>query len=381
MPYNAFLSKTFDAHINVEMCHTVTAIKYLCKYFMKGHDRARVGLVTDGEGQLALDEVKAFLDTRCVTPPEATWRLMENPLHEQSHAVRELAVHLPNGQRIFFAEGQEEEAIRRAATRKTTLTAWFELNQQDEEARQYLYQDIPSHYVWQIKGKWTRWVRQATGDMCIGRVASVSPRNVEAYHLRLLLLNVPGATSFDYLRTIDGVVYDTFKQAALARGLIVDDREWFRCMEEAALYMMPYQLRSLFAMLVIHCEVASPAELWEQFRAAMTEDFQHRGHDEALATSMALLQIQADLEAAGFTCADKGLPEPQPLVENVEAAVGDDERRADAARGEELVAMLYEQQRAAADAILTAVIANDASIPNCFYIDGPGGTGNLASFL
>lgn len=33
VPYNVFLSKTFEAHINVEMCHTVSAVKYLCKYF------------------------------------------------------------------------------------------------------------------------------------------------------------------------------------------------------------------------------------------------------------------------------------------------------------------------------------------------------------
>ena len=42
VPNNPYLSKLFNAHINVEVCHTIAAIKYLCKYFTKGHDRAQV---------------------------------------------------------------------------------------------------------------------------------------------------------------------------------------------------------------------------------------------------------------------------------------------------------------------------------------------------
>lgn len=68
------------------------------------------------------------MDTRCVTPPEAMWRLYENKLHDQSHTIYELHVHLENGQRIFFIEGQEEKASRRDSTKSTILTAWFALN-------------------------------------------------------------------------------------------------------------------------------------------------------------------------------------------------------------------------------------------------------------
>lgn len=76
VPYNAFLSEKFEAHINVEMCHTIMAIKYLCKYFSKGHDRARVAL-KEKDGTLSLNEIDHFVDTRCITPPEAAWRLQE----------------------------------------------------------------------------------------------------------------------------------------------------------------------------------------------------------------------------------------------------------------------------------------------------------------
>ena len=40
VPYNPFLSLRYKVHINVEVCSTITAVKYLYKYVYKGHDRA-----------------------------------------------------------------------------------------------------------------------------------------------------------------------------------------------------------------------------------------------------------------------------------------------------------------------------------------------------
>ena len=38
IPYNPFLLATFDCHLNVEICSTIKAVKYLYKYVYKGHD-------------------------------------------------------------------------------------------------------------------------------------------------------------------------------------------------------------------------------------------------------------------------------------------------------------------------------------------------------
>jgi hypothetical protein len=38
VPYNLFLSLYFQAHINVKICNTVAAIRYVYKYIFKGHD-------------------------------------------------------------------------------------------------------------------------------------------------------------------------------------------------------------------------------------------------------------------------------------------------------------------------------------------------------
>jgi len=42
VPHNVYLSTKYDAHINVEVCNNIRAVKYLFKYVYKGHDRATI---------------------------------------------------------------------------------------------------------------------------------------------------------------------------------------------------------------------------------------------------------------------------------------------------------------------------------------------------
>jgi hypothetical protein len=44
---------------------------------------------------------------------------------------------------------------------------------------------------------------------------------------------VKGATSYEHLRTVDGKMHDTFKDACITMGLFVDDNEWDQALEEA----------------------------------------------------------------------------------------------------------------------------------------------------
>ncbi len=73
-------------------------------------------------------------------------------------------------------------------------------------------------------------------------VFSVSPRETERYYLRIMLLHIRGAISFEELRTVHNTVYPTFKQAAEALGLVEDDNMWMTCMAEASSYQMPHSL-------------------------------------------------------------------------------------------------------------------------------------------
>jgi len=49
------------------------------------------------------------------------------------------------------------------------------------------------------------------------------------------LHTVPGPTSFNQLKTVNGQCYLTFQSACLALGLLEDDKHWDYTMSEAVL--------------------------------------------------------------------------------------------------------------------------------------------------
>ncbi|KAH9540622.1 hypothetical protein CY35_14G015100 [Sphagnum magellanicum] len=119
MPYNPYLSLLFNCHINVEVCTSVAAIKYLYKYVYKGHDHAQVdvGLVdaTTPDGAAPTqprmrDEIKIYQDGRYVSASKASHRLYGFDLHKEHLNVVRLAVHLKGRQTILFQEGTDVAA-------------------------------------------------------------------------------------------------------------------------------------------------------------------------------------------------------------------------------------------------------------------------------
>jgi hypothetical protein len=62
MPYNPYLLRLFNYHINIESRGSIKAVKYLFKYIYKGHDRASVAVreanKEDSEGNI--DEIKQY---------------------------------------------------------------------------------------------------------------------------------------------------------------------------------------------------------------------------------------------------------------------------------------------------------------------------------
>ena len=73
-------------------------MKYLYKYLYKGFDLADVVI----EGTIHHDEIKQYTEMRHVTACEACWRLFEFPMHDKSHAVTTLNIHLEDEQSVFF---------------------------------------------------------------------------------------------------------------------------------------------------------------------------------------------------------------------------------------------------------------------------------------
>jgi len=105
VPHNPDLLMLFKSHLNVECVSSVKAIKYIYKYAYKGPDRATVEM---GE----VDEIKQYLDCRYIGSSEAAWRILGFSMHDKSHSVEMMPVHLENMHMVFFRENQDLNSLR-----------------------------------------------------------------------------------------------------------------------------------------------------------------------------------------------------------------------------------------------------------------------------
>ena len=254
VPYCPLLSKIFNAHINVEMCNSVKSIKYICKYIHKGSDMAIVEL----EETDKCDEIKRYQMARYISSNEAIWRILDFQIHQRHPAIIQLVIHLENGQRIYFTESNVRERIN--IPPKTMLTSFFDLCGIDNFAKTLLYQDIPQYYTWQVGNR--TWKRRLQGDRIsegifksstIGRIYTVHPKNLECFYLRLLLTTVKGPVSFEDIRTVNGVICNTYKKTCAMLDLLEYDEHWDNTLKEASISRSPRKIRELFAMMICHC--------------------------------------------------------------------------------------------------------------------------------
>ena len=214
------------------------------------------------------------------------------------------------------------------------------------------------------------------------------PSAGERFYLRLLLTAVKGATSFEHLRTFQGVLRPTFREACIAYGLTDDDNEWRQCLEEAKHMAVGRQMRNLFVTILKECNPVNPRALWDTFWQDICDDLKRhpvfRGRDEEPSEeeiqdySLYLIDqllIQcgkrlADWDSMPQATGDWGamLQNMNPLI--VEQRDYDILEQADL--GEQLIATLNPDQRSAFDKITSGVANSTGEI---FFLHDPGGTG------
>ncbi|CAN1786117.1 ATP-dependent DNA helicase PIF1, partial [Linum perenne] len=121
------------------------------------------------------------------------------------------------------------DSVTRRSAGCTTLTEWFKLNQRCVDARKYTYAEIPNHFVWDEKE--CDWHPRKKG-FAVGRVVYIHPKREQVFYLRILLTKICGALSYEFLRTVNGVLYPDFKEACRVLGLLSTDDEWDAVMYE-----------------------------------------------------------------------------------------------------------------------------------------------------
>ena len=170
-------------------------------------------------------------------------------MQERYPPVIQLAVHLVNGQRVFFIkETAQDKAAADPLT--STFTAFFYLCRSDPFASTIFYIDVPRFYVWNIKSwkRRKRGTRQEEDEMfetaVIGRMYAVSPSQGERFFfLSLLLHHVQGPRSYKDLKTANDTLCLTYRDVCIRRKLLENDNVHLLTPEEASVGVSPKQLR------------------------------------------------------------------------------------------------------------------------------------------
>ena len=456
VPYNPYLAVRYNAHINLEICITIQSVKYLFKYVYKGPDKASVKLIHADVGlpetpphnnaPRNIDEIANYVDSRYVSACTALWHIFGYNMARHHPAVYRLQLHLPNQQLIHYEEGNEENALRQAAERHTMLTAYFQrvsdelLRPLDNQtlgldpngniyptASQLTYHEFPNYYTWNAnQHEWSRRKRPHQSDT-VGRIYAAHPSSGERFYLRILLNKVPGATSFDDLRTVNGTLFPTFKETCSQLGLLANSEEWKDCLLEAASTLMPQQLRDLFVTIIVINNAENPKGLWElritdisTLADCMSEDFRlHRVHfndgindavtsediDQTLHSLESLIRILTD-DAKGLVDFELPLPNhplrhrtDNPLILREMLYNQITEANVAAANVSKMnaqqkfvfdtinaaVARQCSNRTNAVPIVLPSLAANPSNVPvtnpsNVFFLDAPGGTGKTFVF-
>lgn len=195
------------------------------------------------------------------------------------------------------------------------LTAFFEANRVFPEARQLLYVDMPSKFVWDRESH--KWKLRKKGR-AFGRISFVPPNAGEKFYARLILSVTKNLQSFDDLQTVDGVFYSSIRDACCARGLLEDDGEWKHALDDAKDIQTGAKMRSLFLMIVKENTPTQPTLLWDSYKPYICDDIPWlldkqgmRNVSASVAYDFGLHLIEdALMHTGGKTMKDVGLPRP-----------------------------------------------------------------------
>eukprot|EP00889_Picochlorum_renovo_P006380 jgi/Picre1/33410/NNA_008734.t1 len=332
VPYNMYLLKRYNCHLNVMVCSGIEGIKYMFKYVYKEASRANVSLSERREA--TVETVDNFFDGLCIGSAEACWRLFGFELAGNYPSVQQLHLHTRNDQSVLFEEdGNLVDVVQEAGSADTMLTATGSV----------VLEAI---------------VVCPAGGHLLGR-----PEDGEEYR---------GGKPTQ-------VVCPSFEEACRQRGMLENDDLWCSGMDEAVREAMPCQLRMMFVEMLAFCNISDPKMLWNRYKTALSEDYLYEVDTKLKENPEDCIRDTDLLDEYKKTLEQFGIPRPPDhlITSEIEKEVGgyfnfsyqDIEAN---------VAKLNQQQRAAFDQILEAVNACESgrsSGCNVFFLDGIGGSG------
>ncbi|GFU70728.1 ATP-dependent DNA helicase [Trichonephila clavipes] len=211
----------------------------------------------------------------------------------------------------------------------------------------------------------------------------------EQYRMLLSKIAVDQYTwtiSFQDLRTVNGQLCATYRQACQELNLLENDAHWDTALADASNTARPQQIRTLFAIIFTTCFPSNPKDLWEKYKDYMSEDILHRlraanQNPDIQFTPNVYNEALIFIEDIFLTIANKalvqlGMPASNRPANNL---FDRDLQRETHYDSDELgtfvrtnLPHLILEQRIAYDRIMRAITEQSGGL---FFIDAPGGTG------
>jgi hypothetical protein len=241
----------YDCHINIEFSTGVQLFQYLFKYFFKPLDSANWKVTIEHladniprslGGRKPIDEIRDYERGRYLSSIEAATRLASFHITQKEPGVKRLPIHLPEKQygQMARKNGSQSDAtllIRYLARPKhpdlDNLTyvefgSKCRLETHDSNKKMHeldvLEDEYPDRPCMRIRF-------YQPGHISICRIQMVYPRHGDVFYLRAILLHRSAHDWID-LRTVDGVTYGSYQEAARALGLFDNRDEGIMAFEE-----------------------------------------------------------------------------------------------------------------------------------------------------
>uniref|UniRef100_A0A0D3CLL8 ATP-dependent DNA helicase n=2 Tax=Brassica oleracea var. oleracea TaxID=109376 RepID=A0A0D3CLL8_BRAOL len=272
--------------------------------------------------------------------------------------------------RVFFDEDEPIESILNKKTGYLSFSTNLGFHLPDQELV-FFYEDEPIEST-------REWVPRKRG-FAIGRIAHIQPSGDKLYFLRVLLNWVRGPTSYEDIRTVDGVLYP-------ALGLMDDDKEFIEAIKDASDCSSATYARKLFARMLVSKSLSPPHVVWEATWEYLTDDILYKKRRETGRPDMnltieqikniALTEIKNHLLSNGRSLKKwPHMPKPEDfgsyngnrLIDDELKYVVEDQLK----ENERLMAMITDEQRGVYEQILDAVLTDSGGV---FFLYGYGGT-------